>query len=195
MKKIALIGFLAFVSLNTHGQNFENQQVYLNYSIGGGKYLTGNLSLGYTGQSGLVLAGGVQFMTRQATNIPDDYVSANKPFEDVSFFYLASGKSWRINTGSWRINLTAGLGIAQKKQPTDFVRSSQLITSIFGSGYEYDYAVNYSSEVGFIQKGHIEVDISRVFGLGLGYTLMFSSNTSLVSGEVLFFIGLVRDKK
>lgn len=134
-------------------------------------------------------------MTRQAINIPDDYVSANKPFEDVTFYYLASGKSWRINSGSWRINLSAGLGFAQKKQPTDFVRSSQFITSIFGNGYEYDYDVNHSSEIGFIQKGHIEVDISRVLGLGLGYTLMLSSNTTLVSGEVLFFIGLVREKK
>lgn len=67
MKIIALIGLLAFVSVNTYGQNFENQQIYLNYSIGGGKYFTGNLALGYTGKSGLVFTGGVSFPVFWAT--------------------------------------------------------------------------------------------------------------------------------
>lgn len=195
MLKYTIALILVALSLNVNGQGFAERQLYLKNSIGGGNYFGGNISVDYIGKKGTIIATGVSWLIRNASNLPDDYISLNKPREVVSFVYISTGKSWTIKESSWRINIIGGLGIDIYDRPTNFIVTSPLIISFFGAGYEYDYEMQRNTSLGVIQKGHVEFDISRIFGLALGYTFIYSQYTTALMGDISLLIGIVGKKK
>lgn len=204
MKRILSIILLLASFACAKGQFFENNALYLSSGLNLGNYWGGTIGLNYVYKEKYALQFNYSGNQRKSKNIPSDYstgifnvffLGLDQPHDYLESYNLLAGRVYKLNSrGSLRLNVAAGFGYTEIKEPKDW---EEMKINIYGVPLTntHDWEETKDSRASFIMNPRLEFTLNPYLGAYFAGQLIANEKRTFIGAEVGILLGVLRARK
>ena len=192
--KTIFLSLMLVLGPNLHAQNKGIKNLYARFSLTGGSYFGGKVSLDADFCNPLFMSFGYTNQVRRAHDLPNDFqgtafgIFPTAPLEEINFVYFSTGRYWIFKNSNFRLNANAGIGIATYFYPINF---QKLTTPKLFTIENYSYEKQKEDRPGLILNLSIDNIPFRGIGSSLGTTLFVFNDMASFSLDLSLLLGRV----
>lgn len=196
MKRALLMLLLVSGTIGANAQFDEKNAIYAANEFNMGGYLGVDVSINYVYDTRFAYRIGFSTNTRIARSIPEDYspgvigiltLGANTPRDNFQSVHFTFGYIQKLSeSGTVRLNLSLGLGVAMTKVPVNWQKIDQFLSENYTWEYENDNSIS------FVLNPKIEFPFSRYYGITISPIVEIYRGGTFFTVGIGHIFGLVR---